>query len=441
MLPGTVGGRYPVMKNVIVIGSGAGGATAARTLQDSFNVTILEAGKKFQPFTGSLSTLETIKKYGLLFNKRQISIAFPVYQIRKTKDKMVLVNGIGTGGTTTICTGNAVRMDGDLKNLGLNLDPEFEEIYREIPVTTGHRKNWRKTTKQLFEICQNMGLSPKVTPKMGHYERCANCGRCILGCVHGVKWDSRSFLTDAINKGATLVTGAKVQRLMVDKGRVTGVIAKTGFKRKFYPADLVVLAAGGLGTPVILQNSGIACDPALFVDPVLCVAARYEGSLQNRELPMPFIVQTDHYIISPYFDHLSFFFNDDWRYPASDTLSLMIKLADNNVGGVSRKGIQKTLTAIDRARLDAGVKVCSDILEHLGIEKNRLFLGTLNAGHPGGMLPVTAATTDSLHDPRLPDNLYVADATLLPKALGNPPILTIIALAKKISKIIKVRLR
>jgi choline dehydrogenase-like flavoprotein len=39
-----------------------------------------------------------------------------------------------------------------------------------------------------------------------------------------------------------------------------------------------------------------------------------------------------------------------------------------------------------------------------------------------------------MHDDRLPDNLYVADATLFPKSLGGPPILTIIAMAKKVSK-------
>jgi len=37
---------------------------------------------------------------------------------------------------------------------------------------------------------------------------------------------------------------------------------------------------------------------------------------------MPFAVQREHYILSPYFDYLSFFFNKSWRYPASDTLSL-----------------------------------------------------------------------------------------------------------------------
>lgn len=63
-------------------------------------------------------------------------------------------------------------------------------------------------------------------------------------------------------------------------------------------------------------------------------------------------------------------------------------------------------------------------------------LGTLNSGHPGGMLPLTADDAEALHSRSLPDNLYVADACLLPKSLGLPPILTIMALAKRIAKIV-----
>ena len=39
-------------------------------------------------------------------------------------------------------------------------------------------------------------------------------------------------------------------------------------------------------------------------------------------------------------------------------------------------------------------------------------------------------------DPRLPENLYVADTTILPKAMGNPPILSIMALAKKMASML-----
>ena len=78
--------------------------------------------------------------------------------------------------------------------------------------------------------------------------------------------------------------------------------------------------------------------------------------------------------------------------------------------------------------------------EKLGVDRRTVFLGTLNAGHPGGTLPLAAADADTLHPDRLPANLYVADASLLPASLGNPPILTIMALAMRIGRICAGRL-
>jgi len=51
------------------------------------------------------------------------------------------------------------------------------------------------------------------------------------------------------------------------------------------------------------------------------------------------------------------------------------------------------------------------------------------------MLPLTQASASTVHDDRLPENVFVADATLLPRSLGNPPILTIIALAKRVARV------
>jgi choline dehydrogenase-like flavoprotein len=205
-------------------------------------------------------------------------------------------------------------------------------------------------------------------------------------------------------------------------------------RRAFYPADLVVLAAGGLGTPAILDASGIACEPRLFVDPVLWVAGRAEGSAQCYEVEMPFVVQREQFIVSPYFDHLSFLFNRAARYPAVDTVGLMIKLADSSQGRVTAGGVTKTLGASDRQRLREAVELCTAILDRFGVDEGSVFLGTLNAGHPGGALPLTEREAATMHAARLPANVYVADATLLPQALGNPPILTIVALAKRVSR-------
>ena len=395
----------------------------------------MEAGNAFHPFSLNLKLIEKVKQTGLLFDEKQVQWLFPSMKISKTADNMVLVNGICQGGSTTLSAGNALRQDHSLQALGINLDAEFKELSRDIPVYTNHRPKWRSLTQEAYAICQNMGLQPHPAPKMVRLDLCAGCGRCVLGCSRGAKWDSRIFLDQAVESGAELISGCQVQKVVIEKGRASGVIAAGGWHTRFYPADLIILAAGGLGTPRILQQSGIACQPNLFVDPVLCVAARFEKSLQNREMPMPFIVRQEHFIISPYFDFLSFFFNRDWKYPAGDIFSLMIKLADSNTGTVSPGGVRKTLTGIDKARLKEGAGYCREIFRKLGKKDTDIFLGTLNAGHPGGMVPLTEKESRTLHPRCLPPNLYVSDASLFPGSSGNPLILTIAALAKRIGKL------
>lgn len=236
-----------------------------------------------------------------------------------------------------------------------------------------------------------------------------------------------------MEKGARLITGCRVENLLIKDGAVTEVHARKGLTAASFQADLVVLAAGGFGTPVILENSGIACDRTLFVDPVLCVAGIKKNFGQDKQLLMPFFSARDGYMLSPYMDYLSFFFNKDWRYPMKDIVSVMIKLADESGGYTDAKGIHKGLTQPDEALLLRAVEDCYAVLEGLGISRKDAFLGTVNAGHPGGCLPLTRETAATLHDSRLPDNLYVADGSLLPKSLGMPPILTIMALALKVA--------
>ena len=52
------------------------------------------------------------------------------------------------------------------------------------------------------------------------------------------------------------------------------------------------------------------------------------------------------------------------------------------------------------------------------------------------MLPLTQKEKETLHHADLPDNLYIADATLLPRSMGNPPMITIKKKKKKIAAIV-----
>ena len=115
---------------------------------------------------------------------------------------------------------------------------------------------------------------------------------------------------------------------------------------------------------------------------------------------------------------------------------VLVRGNDENKGSTDGRHIDKTMSVNDHRNMGKAVSLCMDIVEQLGVPKEEQFLRTLNAGHPGGMLPLDEHSAKTLHDSSLPANLYVADATILPKAMGNPPILTFMALAKKIATLV-----
>ena len=401
---------------------------AARMLTHDFEVTVLEAGHAFKPLAVPLDKLALLRPTGMYFDERMIQLLLPSMRIDRHPE-MVMVYGRGVGGTTTLATGNAVRADEGLKRIGINLDEEFSELQSELPITTDHQRFWSPITKQTFDVMQQMGFDPQPMPKLLRPRQCRLCGHCSIGCPTRAKWDTRELL-----EGIRVVTGCKVTRIDIGDGKARRVHATKGLQHLTFEADIIIVAAGGYGTPDILRASGISCEQHLFVDPVLCVAAPMAKARQDRQLLMPFVSQREKYIISPYMDWLSFFFNRSWRKPMDGMVSLMIKLADVEQGDVHHNKMRKTLTSLDRERLQQGVNDCREILMRMGANERDIFLGTLNAGHPGGMLPLTEAEAATLHSPQLPANLYVCDATILPQSLGLPPMLTIMALARRIAK-------
>lgn len=423
------------MAKAIVVGSGAGGCMAAKELAAcGFDVTVLEAGREFRPFAWDMNMFEPMRRAGLFFDARMISLLFPEMRIDKAQDGLVHVAGRAVGGTTTLATGNALRYDRYLAELGIDLDAEFAELEREVPQTTEHRAGWSDLTERLFSVFEDLGLDPQVTPKfMEDASRCVACGECVLGCKFGAKWTADKLIEGA--EGVRVVEGATVKEVVIEDGTATGVVMRAGGKAELLKADLVVLSAGGLGTPVILEASGIPASPTLFVDPVLCVAARWEGARLERQLPMPFVSEQPDYILSPYFDWLSFYFNKGWRMPHGDIMSIMVKMADASIGSYDGKYLDKLLVDSDWETIARAVDRCYDILEAVGVPREKAFFGTLNAGHPGGCFPLTEAEAETLHHDVLPGNFYVADASLFPRSMGNPPILTIMALAKRVARL------
>ena len=113
----------------IVVGSGAGGAVAARELAKSgFEVTILEAGKPFSPLTHMISWFSSLRGSWLLKDENSIEHLFPHYEVTHASQDLHIFRGVTEGGCTSIACGNMVRAENGLKEIGLDLSAEFEEI-------------------------------------------------------------------------------------------------------------------------------------------------------------------------------------------------------------------------------------------------------------------------------------------------------------------------
>ena len=267
--------------------------------------------------------------------------------MRSNKD-LILVRGITTGGSTNISCGNIVRADNGLKEIGLNLNQEFEYLEELIQINTFPRGRWRPVTQQLYDAAENHGLKPQPTPKAVDSLKCTSCGLCELGCPTGARWDSRQFLNDAINQDAKLYTGHKVEKLIINDGIIKGVTGKTGGKKFTFKSDLVILAAGGIGTATILNNSKLKTSNHLWVDIVLTLGGVHKNAEQLKEPPMVWYTKAEDYILSPYLDILSHYFYKPWRQVSlNDRVGVMVKLADEENGEVLADGsVEKKVSTV-----------------------------------------------------------------------------------------------
>lgn len=424
------------MMKAIVVGTGAGGATAARELANKgFEVLILEAGGEFKPFTRRISLVEPLRKIGLTRNEKNFSRVIPAYDsVRSSKD-LILFRGIATGGSTILSCGNMVRAEHGLKEIDLDLTKEFDELEELIKISTFPQYRWRPVTRNMFESAQELGLEPHLTPKSVDSLKCISCGLCEVGCSPRARWDSRRFVEDAVNKGAVLKTRSPVKKVIIEKERARGVMVGSGSASKLYEADVVVLAAGGIGTPQILKASGLPAEDHLWVDIVLTLGGVSKGANQLKEPPMVWYTKEDDYILSPYIDILSHFLHEPWKNVSiKDRVGLMVKLADEEQGTVYADGrVDKAITSHDRSRLDEAIKQAKQVMEGAGVS-GPFVEGVHNGGHLGGTVPLKKEDVKDMKPFWIPDGLWVADLSLAPRSQGLPTILLTSALALRVAR-------
>lgn len=97
-------------------------------------------------------------------------------------------------------------------------------------------------------------------PHWGQRQACVNCGTCHQGCRNAAKTSmDTTYLPQAVAHGAEIRSGARVLSFEFDHaGRIDGVVYRQGEHEHRQRCRAVFLCAGGVESPRLLLNLGLA---------------------------------------------------------------------------------------------------------------------------------------------------------------------------------------
>ncbi len=428
--------------DIAVIGSGAAGATLAKALAEAGrSVVVLERGTDAQWPVGRLASLFT------LYDHTGMPPFFPT-----TREGSFVLRGLCTGGCTTVFGGNAFLPPPWLKSdYGLDLDAEVREAVHETGVGVPPKEyfdQWN-TAVRFTRAAGDLGLPVVPQMKFLHPGKCPpSCDDCAMGCRRGARWSARAFLKAAVRRGATVLARTEAIEVVTSGGAVAGVRALGPRGPVDVYADKVVCSAGGIGTAVLLQRSGIGeAGRGLSVDPSggVCgmtgeswkpggtFAAAYEEAMDSEGFMIASagagIVSAIRLALAPL---------DTLRHPGRfrKALALFVKIADSSSGRVYEDGtVSKPFTREDEARMNRGLELAKKILVRAGCDPGSFISTPIHrtvASHHCG-----TAALDRVVDRNLETGikkLFVCDTSILPRAPGRPPTLTAVALGKWLAR-------
>ncbi|MEE8556106.1 MAG: GMC family oxidoreductase N-terminal domain-containing protein [bacterium] len=292
----------------IVVGSGTAGCTLANRLSadPSIRVLLLEAG-------GKDNWIWTKIPVGYLFcidnprvDWRFRTVAEPGLNGRA----LIYPRGRTLGGSSSI--NGMIYMRGQKRDYDewarftrddswswdgvLPIFKESEDYYRGASEWHGTGGEWRVEAQRLSwkildvfrSAAEEVGIPPVEDFNRGNN---FGCGRFEVNQRNGVRWSaSRAFLEPVRNRpNLTVLTGAQVKRVPIEQGRATGIefLRRNRLQRVSAKVE-VILAAGSIGSPQLLQLSGVGPRELLsslgipVVHPLEGVGGNLQDHLQLR---------------------------------------------------------------------------------------------------------------------------------------------------------------
>lgn len=251
--------------DVVVVGSGAGGAVMAREMAElGMTVVVLEEGPYFTrtDFTGPPfeRLLKLYRRQGMTIALGRPSIPVPM--------------GMAIGGTTLVNSGTCFRTPDRVlarweREFGLpGIDPEamkpfFDRVERILKVKPVPEELLGPNVAMFRRGAQAMGLHGQ--PIRRNIDGCRGCGVCAFGCPSDAKQSTHlSYLPRAQRAGASIYANARAEQVVVEDGRARGIVAalldpqtREPKARLTVRAKIVVLAAGAVYTPSLLHANAL----------------------------------------------------------------------------------------------------------------------------------------------------------------------------------------
>ncbi len=479
--------------DVVVIGTGAGGAVVGRELAEAgLAVVFVEEGQYFDrtQFNGRAMAMQQklYRRGGTTFSVGNVPIPIPL--------------GQSVGGSTTVNSGTCYRTPDRVlaewvKDHGLTeLAPDkmtgyFDRVEAVLGVEPAKKELLGGNGRVIARGCRELGFT-RHGPLRRNAPACDGQGVCCFGCPTDAKRSTNvSYIPLALKAGAELFTGAKVTRIIVDSGVATGVVARTSTDHTLtVRARAVVVSCGAILTPLLLQAQGLGSTSGqlgknLSIHPAAGALAEFdeqilpwngipqgyaieelheEGILfEGAMVPLEMMMSVSQMIgpelvrLAESFDHVASF-------------GFMVE--DHSRGSVTAIGgqpvIKYWLSDHDVAHIKRGMDVLAQVFFAAGARRvhtpingfdvlesaadlERMRRATirpwdldLSAYHPLGTARMGSDPRSSVigsdhqvHDTR---SLYVVDGAAVPSSIGVNPQVTIMALATRAAEKIAAQL-
>jgi choline dehydrogenase-like flavoprotein len=285
----TPGSEFEVDCDVCIVGSGAGGAVCARTLAKAgLHVVVLEEGGYF-----------TKERFRMLEEETYTRLYQEGTQ-RATKDLSVgIYQGRAVGGGTVVNWTTCFRTPEhvlehwraryDVKGFdAASLAPYFDSIEADLGITQVSPAVMNRNNRLLYDGCNKLGFHVDTVKR--NVVACAHTGYCGMGCPIDAKRSMLvSFLPDAMDHGATVISRCRVNRFAHDGKRVTAAECSlvhadgrsdSGAQLRVR-AKRFVLSAGAINSPAILLRSNAPDESGMlgrrtFLHPVMLSAGIYD---------------------------------------------------------------------------------------------------------------------------------------------------------------------